>query len=372
MLADRPFAPEAFTELSEVIETNSSSALIFDGHALTGKYLVSLSVEEKENMLERVFQHYRKNGFPFPKMTDESILKEFKKLCNCNQQDAFSNGEIKNSNSCGTNIIKHFCGELFYNSRGNQKSFSCIDVFNDDEKLRKVLKNRMGWSHDNDNVPYLFAMSDSMLIQGMRSSGLAYSVSQFKPVIAKYLFSRFNAKRVFDYSAGWGARCLGAMSLGIEYFAVDPLTANAVSSMQHFLGGSGAILGQCSEDAFDVPPCDFVFSSPPYFDLETYSSDSTQSIHKYEDYGTWLKNYWKPTVENCLNIMTSDGKFSFMAVDFVGKHPLANDFQFVCESQDLKLIEVIPFKTSKSHLSGKDKNGKNTKNNERVFVFERK
>jgi hypothetical protein len=44
---------------------------------------------------------------------------------------------------------------------------------------------------------------------------------------------------------------------------------------------------------------DLCFSSPPYFNLEEYSTDKEQSIIKYDNYYDWLDFYAKKTINNC-------------------------------------------------------------------------
>lgn len=375
MLNDVPFDHTNCKEMT-IERTNTPLAYIGPwGEQLTAEYIRDLPGDKKEELLEWLFQRYRKNGFPYPSSTDAELRHDFKSLIDKDENSVLENGEIKNYCSCATNIIKHFCGKEFYAAKGSPKSFSCIEVFNNDEKLKAVLKNRIGWAYkirNGEKVSYNFPMSDSMLIQGMRSSALAHSVSQFKPSVAKFIYSKYAKKRVFDYSAGWGARALGAISLGLEYYAVDPLTANPVNRMIKFFGGTGKVLKQPSEEGFDAPECDFVFSSPPYFNLETYSLDSKQSLSRYPDYNNWLEGYWRKTVRNCLEILSADGKFGVAMVPKVGKHEIADDIVKICEEEELNLIHKIPFQAPRSHLTSKFMTRVMVKATEAMFIFERK
>ena len=51
-----------------------------------------------------------------------------------------------------------------------------------------------------------------------------YVASQFKPVIAKAFYDKFNSKNVLDFSAGWGDRLAGfyASDSGKHYVGIDP------------------------------------------------------------------------------------------------------------------------------------------------------
>jgi hypothetical protein len=43
---------------------------------------------------------------------------------------------------------------------------------------------------------------------------------------------------------------------------------------------------------------DFVFTSPPYFDLEEYSDDAAASTRNYKNFKAWGKEYVVPTILN--------------------------------------------------------------------------
>jgi hypothetical protein len=47
------------------------------------------------------------------------------------------------------------------------------------------------------------------------------SINAFKPIIARNLYCIYDPKTILDFSAGWGGRCLGAMSLDKNYIGYD-------------------------------------------------------------------------------------------------------------------------------------------------------
>jgi hypothetical protein len=68
-------------------------------------------------------------------------------------------------------------------------------------------------------------MHTGNLEQGKLRQGLSgqYYCSQFKPLIAKSMYDTFQAKRVLDFSAGWGDRLVGFLASGAEsYVGIDP------------------------------------------------------------------------------------------------------------------------------------------------------
>lgn len=370
-----------------LLNSNLDKVLIGpEGEKLTANYIWSKQGQERKDLAEWIFQYYRKNGFPKFDMTDNELKLEYAKLRNLDASSILNeNGEIKNSNSTCTDVLKHFCGELFYAAKGEKnKTKSCVEVFNNDELLMAVLKNRSGWNSSKEDGrvrPYVFSMSDEMLIQGMRSSGLAYTVSTFKPVIAKFVYEKYVPKngRVWDYSAGWGARSIAAGSLDMEYYGFDPSTYNHINQLMNFFNIKGKVFGECSEntDAYSQigelkNTFDISFSSPPYFVLENYSSKETQSDIRYSNYEEWLDKFWKKLAENNIEfILKPDGIFGVVIVEKVKKHQIGQDMISICEKLGLSFIEKIPFKTSRSHLSSKKETKSITKTTEGIYLFKK-
>lgn len=343
-----------------------------EGKPLTPKYIWGKQGKDRIDLMEWVFNYYRSRGYPVFSLSDAALKKGFKKLQAKDPSDVMENGYIKNSNTVGLDCAKHFTAELFLATKGAGKSKSCIEAFNDDELFKKVLKNRMGWkssSEDGEERPYVFGINDKMINQGFRSSMVGHSTSHFKPLIAKFIYDRYNVKKTIDYSSGWGARAMAALSLGIEYYGIDPLTHEKINKIIKHFGGIGRCVGEGSEvlDYSVFPDVDMCFSCPSYFNLEIYSEDNTQST-RFDQYNDWLKKYWAETVKKC---MPKCKYFSFIAVENVRKHELLKDMCEECESAGMKLIEKIPIKVAKSHLSGKKQSKQTSKKTEQLVVYER-
>ncbi len=379
MINNTPYDSNTHTNPWLMNRNNSLAIIGPEGEPLIAEYIWDKQGPDRENLVAWVFKYYRQKGFPYPKLSNEELNKEFKRLIDKDPDDIINeNGEFKNSSSLGNNIYRHFLGKEYFSAKGEKKTKSLYEVFNNDELLMKVLKNRMGYCYsteDGEERPYCFTISDSMILQGIRSSAYGYNVSLFKPLIAKFLYKEYAKKRIFDYSSGWGSRALAAMSLGIEYYGVDPLTAEGINKMMKFFNGSGFVIKGCSEDKSiykNIPIVDCIMSSPPYFDLEIYSDDDTQSINRYREYENWIKEYWGKTVKNCLSILEEGGYFIFVAKNKVGKYNLDEDMKNICEENLLRLEKMTNIRTSNSHLSGKKNTKKISKNTELVYIWRKK
>ena len=361
-----------------LMEINNSDAIVGpEGLPLTASYIWSKGDRDREDLVNWVFNYYRGKGFIKSVLTDDELMNDFNKLIDKNQNNIINkNGEINNSSSLCNNVFKHFVWEKYYSAKGEKHSRSIVDVFNDDLALLNVIKNRMGYcisKEDGDERSYVFTITDQMILQGIRSTGYGYNVSLFKPLVGKYLY-KYAKKRVFDYSAGWGARCLAAMSLGLEYYGVDPLTSPEINNMIKFFNGSGKVINGCSEDADiykDMCKVDCIMSSPPYFNLENYSNDETQCINRFNNYNDWINIYWNNTVVNCLSILEDDGYFIMVVKDFVRKLHLSLDMRVICEKNGLVLEKQMCYKTSTNHLSDKKNTNRISKNDELVLFFKK-
>jgi tRNA1(Val) A37 N6-methylase TrmN6 len=360
---------------------NRKDGVISDinGEKLTAEYIWSKIGKDRDNLVDYVFNYYRKNGFPFKRENNNDLFNEYNKIKEKDPTDILNkDGYIVNSSSSGTNIVKHFMGELFYSTKGAGKSKSCLDVFNDDILFRDVLKNRMGYrttKEDGTVRPYVFAISDDMILQGMRSSGLGFSTSSFKTMVAKYIYNTYAGigSRVLDYSSGWGNRALAAGSLDIYYTGIDPLTYSKVNDMMKFFNIKGEVLSGCSENNelyHNLGMYDFIFSSPPFFNLEVYNDAETQSYNKYKNYESWIKNYWENTVKNCCDHLKIGGRFAVCMVDKLGKFNIGNDIFDVCKKY-MEADNIIPIKVCKSHLSGKKESGNITKTTEKLYILKK-
>jgi len=371
---------------------DDSDVLTLDGKKLTASCLWTLNVDERKAALEVVFQYYRKNGFPKISLSDAEIDKEFSKLKKFDADSVLTkDGFISNSGNCCIDLCKYFCQDKFYQAKGGKTTKSVLEVFNDDELFRRVLKNRMGWNTTKEGGterPYMFPVSDKQILNGIRNSGLGYGVSNFRPVIAKWMYEHAavmtgtKKAKVFDYSGGWCARAMGALSLGFDYDATDPFTSPNVSKCVERLKNPGQecnIFDKCSEDGFFRRKNDFfknrydvIGSCPPYFDLETYKeNDEKQSIVSCSGYDEWLSKYWNGTVENCAFMLKNNGVFVLVMKETIDNHPIKDDMCSILKKYGLEQIEAFQYKTVTNHLSKKTDTGRTSKTNEYVVFLKR-
>jgi hypothetical protein len=141
-----------------------------------------------------------------------------------------------------------------------------------------------------------------------------YICSQFKPNVAKALYDYLGGTHILDISAGWGDRLAGFFTANdTEYYlGLDPRVENHPIYQQQadfyskhltfFEKEKEANFSPSPAEDFDFTPYrntfDIVFSSPPYFSVERYSYDETQSWVRYKTIDDWNVNFLHKTIEN--------------------------------------------------------------------------
>ena len=141
-----------------------------------------------------------------------------------------------------------------------------------------------------------------------------YIASQFPPAVAKELYNLFDAKHVFDFSMGWGDRLAGFYASNAEtYYGTDPNVAvykNYEKQDKLYGTNKKTVIKNSPAEDLDLSDSEFdmIFTSPPYFNAEQYSTDETQSYKRYgDDIEHWLKAFLFATIDKCWNSLVDGG-----------------------------------------------------------------
>jgi len=148
-----------------------------------------------------------------------------------------------------------------------------------------------------------------------------YICSQFKPNIAKVLYDKLGSKSILDFSAGWGDRLAGfyASETGEFYIGIDPRKENhpIYEEQKQFYEKHRTMFEVDKKSMFvELPAEDFeyrenmydtVFTSPPYFSVERYSYDDTQSWVRYKTIDEWNEKFLQKTIEKIWPSIKSGG-----------------------------------------------------------------
>lgn len=161
-----------------------------------------------------------------------------------------------------------------------------------------------------------------------------YTCSQFKPSVAKSIYDYFKAETILDFSMGWGDRLCGfyASEYGKHYIGLDPRLENHpiyVEQDKFYKKHNGffehtrstEFHKEPAED-FDYTPytntVDLIFTSPPYFSVERYSHDDTQSWVRYKEIDIWNKEFLHKALGKMIPTLKIGGKLVVNISDVYG------------------------------------------------------
>ena len=188
-------------------------------------------------------------------------------------------------------VSNYYMQEVRLASKFNTRKWSYLDEWNE------ILKGGLTFS-PTLNATIHFEnkyLRDYSFVVGGRLGGSF--VSQFKPSVAKTVYDFFDAKSVLDFSSGWGDRLLGFLASNAEsYIGIDPNTKlyERYKQIENDFNNGKETKFICSpaEDVdYSKLRYDFAFTSPPYFDMELYNEEETQSVKRYPKLDLWLKGF---------------------------------------------------------------------------------
>ena len=175
------------------------------------------SEEEKEKIVEKIFQIYRsKNIFPITYYNNDGIDEEIQK---CIDKDV----EIKDNLLTfkflqGTDLCKFLFPNLFIVQAGTTNNNSLYERFMDDHKLKRAI--RLVFDMKRGKYVNSTELRNKLELIGGNVA------SNFHPMKAKALYEKYCpiGGTIYDFSCGFGGRMLGALTSknNYTYFGVEP------------------------------------------------------------------------------------------------------------------------------------------------------
>lgn len=345
----------------------------FKGTSLSTKNIEQMTDVQKQEAAKFVFDFYRANGFPYPTLSNDELLREFSMIRKLDTAYLEKDKKLSISNFVGAPIFKHFSPHYFEMKSAYSRKPSIVEAFNDDKLLMKTINNRLARNHN---------IHGNMIKQGLRNSHCAFAGSIFNVSIAKHLYNKYTADGdiIYDYSMGFGQRLLAALSLNhrVKYVGVDPLARSVKSNQAIFdfyhhnvsgLNKDVHLVETGSEDFIDeqyLNKVAFAFSSPPYFNLEIYEENDTQAY--VGGYNKFINNWWAKTVDNVSKLLKKGGRFGINVALGVGKFALADDMRAIVEKAGFELEECYQLVLSQN-LKFKNKQAEKL---EPIFIYKKK
>jgi tRNA1(Val) A37 N6-methylase TrmN6 len=184
-------------------------------------------------------------------------------------------------------------------------------------------------------------------------------------LVAKYIYTDLVPENgiVFDYSAGFGHRMLGALSSpnNIKYVACDPWTAVVENnkSMAKFVGCENRVkIWNCGSEKWNPPEMlinnvDLAFSSPPYFDKEVYDNGTNGQAYENRTFEQFINEWWKPTLTTIKKILKPNT--GLLAINMV--EPMINDLLDAASEFGFVEMKRYHLQLSRSHFEKTPKLG---------------
>ena len=335
---------------------------------------MEMSEEEQEATIERVAEIYETVGvFPETVFTYEGSKKEVQKCMDKEVPSVQDTAVIKFNQ--GASLCRDYFPNLRLVDCKGSTGNNLMDRFNDPHKLRRAIKFCL--THKNTNSP----VTPSGVRDGIYLIG-GNVATNFKPMLAKAIYETFlpDGGTILDYSAGFGGRMLGALSSDKDYtyIGVEPSTETCLHLDQ--LGqlirsvnpyADYEIHTKGSEDMlWGEPSVDFAFSSPPYFSLEKYCDEETQSYIQYPTLDEWFDGYVIPTIRNIYDALYDDRYYAVNIADFnIGKTRVGFVKRWKEESLNagFEYVKNIPMKIQTRRGGGHADNA--TQKEEGIFLF---
>ena len=143
--------------------------------------------------------------------------------------------------------------------------------------------------------------------------------------------SVLKGRRIFTPTMGWSSYLYGFLECPdvIEYVGTDVIPSvcekSRLFAKQFYPNKDVTIYESPSENLLHNAEFiakyenhfDTVFFSPPYWQLEMYSSPN-QSTTAYPTYEEWLKKYWTATIQLCHKVMRENGKLCYILSGYNG------------------------------------------------------
>lgn len=271
--------------------------------------LRSLSDEEFEDVLPRLVEEIVQIDF-HTNYSEGELREDWNKLITWEPNST----ALNSTSRLGMKLCEHFFPHFYEIKSPKGKSFDSL--WNDSVVMEKVFR----WNRKSHSTPYL-----SEIKRGVYFCGGLPKSTMYRPQMAKMITR--DSSSVLDPCMGWGGRLLGTVANTAHYTGFDPntKTVEGLRNMVDFLGIQNRVTiihdDALNMDNYDIPKVDCVITSPPYFDLEIYSDESTQSITDRSTYNEWEQGFLNPLITKCLDRLAEGGK-SCWNVAKVGKHDM--------------------------------------------------
>jgi hypothetical protein len=266
------------------------------------------------------------------------------------------------------------------------------------------LEKALRFNRAQHSTPYA-----SEIIRSLSFANGLGKVTMYRPLMAKKVVAYLATKdamtdvRVLDVCAGWGGRMIGAKSvespsfagvspsvagglrgelvspsLKVHYTGIDPCakTYAALRAIRDELGLTNVTLvNKPAEVALQqsLGTYDIALTSPPYYNLELYSDEPTQSVHSVQvgGYQAWLNDFLNPVIAGVIRLGVKYSCWSVKNFKTDKKYDLLDDVIRIHGEHGWRLLDGVVFTMANSRRPGQKAASDQKKTEECTYVFVR-
>lgn len=260
----------------------------------------------------------------------------------------------------------------------DNKTVSLRSRFNHDAKLKRAIKlcYTIG-NNTTDSIPIPSILRRRLeLINGG-------TIRNFKTMNARAIYEYICPNmfgRILDFSSGYGGRMMGCLTskMRYHYTGIDPNTKtfaglDALGELLTDIGfGSGYEMHNTVSEEFDAPAGSFdaAFSSPPYFNLETYCDEPTQCMVRCTTTDAWFELYVYPTLKMLHKVLADSGVYAVNINDYA-EYKIVDRWLKLSEKCNFTLVDELKMNLNVRPGVGNGKKDNGIKH-ESVFIFRKK
>ena len=308
-----------------------------------------ISREKYDEVVPKIIQEFLDAG---PEKTIEFFMKpiDISKKYNSLKEDKVNVNEISAKKTGGSNeIIRKYMPHIY--EVEDHKGESIYSLWTE-EKIKHAFKLL-------DKPKYTV---NSRLLEFLKRIKRT-PVTIYSPIMTKSIISVLKCKTVFDPCIGWGGRMIGTTCLGEDYHytGCEPFTKtfqglekmvkdmNLEEQVKLYNKPVEDVLEEIQGQKFDM-----CLTSPPYFDLEVYSHEDSQSIKKYETYEEWILQFLKPMIDYVCSHVTKYSCWSVKNFKTKEQYNLLDDVIRLHEENGWKQINEYSIKKVTKDDKSKD------------------
>lgn len=298
-----------------------------------------LTDEEYDEIIPKIIDEFVTAGF-------ESVFKRFSNNLNTSKETLQNNYlKLKKESTENTQLT----AQKTNNSNKIIKYFQELNLLSVRNYRNESIETK--WSRENlirafKSLDKPHATVNSYLTE-ITKAVFRPCVTVYSPIMTKTIIQALDCKTVFDPCIGWGGRMLGSVcnsseEIKYKYIGCEPnvKTYQKLKELESFIleldknvrKDDIEIINKPVESVISSPEFenrvfDCCLTSPPYFDLEIYSDEDSQSINTFSTYESWLDNFIDPIIKYVTEHVTKYSCWSVKNIKTTKTHSIADDVE---------------------------------------------